>query len=133
MNRLKNFIITAYLLSFITIPSALAQGLNRGEVKLTKPIGGDILPGGNQSLTGDVEGSFIFSKVLPFVITYTVRLAVALAVIALIIGGYQYMTAYGDEEKHKAAQKTITYAIIGLVIAITAFGIVKIITNLKIT
>ncbi len=133
MKKIEKILLTTYLFLFLKTPFSFAQGLNNKEVKLTKPIGSNILPGGNQALTGDVEGSFVFSKILPFVITYTIRLAVALAVIALIIGGYQYMTAYGDEEKHKAAQKTITYAIIGLVIAITAFGIVKIITNLKIT
>ena len=133
MNKIKTFLPAIYLLFSFYIPTAFAQGLNRKEAVLTNPIGGDILPGGNQLLTEGVKDSFIFSKLVPFVITYTIRLAIALAVIAFIIGGYQYITAYGDEEKHKAAQKTITYAIIGLILAITAFGIVKIITNLRIT
>lgn len=133
MQKIKKILFVVYLFLFSRIPFVFAQGLNRGEVKLTKPIGSDILPGGAQSLTGDIEGSFIFSRLIPFVITYTIRLAVALAVVALIFGGYQYMTAYGDEEKYKVAQKTITYAVIGLIIAITAFGAVKIITSLRIT
>ncbi len=131
MNKLKYFIITG-IASLLQIPSALAQGFGRDKIELTAPVGGDILPG-SQILTGEVETSIIFSKVIPFAIQFTIGLAVALSVIALIIGGYQYMTAYGDEEKHKNAQKTITYAIIGLILAITAYGIVKIITTIQLS
>lgn len=116
----------------VQIPSVFAQGFGRTEVELTEPVGGDILPGG-QLLEGDIKESFIFSKVIPFAIRFTIGLAIALAVIALIIGGYQYLTAYGNEEKLKNAQKTITYAIIGLVLAIMAFGIVQIITSIQFT
>lgn len=132
MNKIRYFIITGFTLLFIQIPSVLAQGFGRTEVELTEPIGGDILPGG-QLLSDDIKTSIIFSKVIPFVIKYTIGLAIALSVIAFIIGGYQYLTAYGDQEKHKNAQKTITYAVIGLILAITAFGIVQIITSIRLS
>ena len=125
------FIITGFTLFFIRIPSVFAQ-LSDTEVKLTKPVGGDILPGG-QIIEGDIKASIIFSKIIPFVIKWTIGLAIALAVIALIIGGYQYLTAYGDTEKMKNAQKTIAYAVIGLILAIAAFGIVQIITSISLT
>ena len=129
MNKIKYFIITCLAL-LVQIPSVFAQGFGRTEVELVEPVGGDILPGG-QLLEDDIKASIIFSKVIPFVIRYTIGLAIALSVIALIIGGYQYLTAYGSEEKHKNAQKTITYAIIGLILALTAFGIVRIITSIR--
>ncbi|MBN2096136.1 hypothetical protein JW752_01920 [Candidatus Peregrinibacteria bacterium] len=131
MNKL-NYLIITVIISLSQIPSALAQGFGRNEVELTPPVGGDILPGG-QSLTGDVETSLVFSKVIPFAIQFLIGLAVALSVVALIIGGYQFMTAYGNEEQHKNAQKTITYALIGLILAITAYGIVKIITTIQLS
>ena len=139
MSKIKYF-ITAFLIIFSSlsfcpaypVPSAMAV-LTSNEVKLTEPVGGDILPGGEILEAESVEESIVFSKLVPFVIKYAIRLAVALSVIALIVGGYQYMTAYGDEEKHKIAQKTITYALIGLILAITAFGIVTIITSISIT
>ena len=137
MNRLKYF-ITGFITTFILFISKVNAITTSEEVKLSDPVGSSILPGGK--LLGDdggadmdIKSSFVFSKLLPFTIKYAIRLAIGLAVIALIIGGYQYMTAYGDEEKHKNAQKTITFAIIGLVLAITAFGIVSIITKIKIT
>lgn len=131
MNSFKHFIFTGLTLFLVHIPSALAQ-VTSSKTELTKPVGGDILPGGS-ALQGDIKTSFIFSKLIPFAIKYTIRLAVALSVIALIIGGYQYMTAYGNDEKHTAARKTITWALIGLIISITAYGIVRILTIIQLT
>ena len=136
MNKIKYFItvVLITLLSFSALPIAEVNAVSsKTKTTLTEPAGGNILPGGDLLTATDIKSSFIFAKLVPFVIKYTIRLAIALAVIALIFGGYQYMTAYGDEEKHKIAQKTITYALIGLILAITAFGIVQIIASLKIT
>lgn len=51
-----------------------------------------------------------------------------LAVLFLIVGGYRYVTAHGNEEQAEAAKKTITTAIWGLVVVILAFAIVRVIT-----
>jgi len=102
------------------------------DVELSAPIGQNVLPGGNLSAE-NIQTSVIFSKIIPFAIKYAIRLAIAAAVIALIIGGWQYLTAYGDAEKHTTATKTILYALIGLVLSITAYGIVAIITSIQLT
>jgi hypothetical protein len=134
MNKIKYIIALILLASFSFLPITITHALTSNkEVELTDPVGGNILPGGKILGAGTVQDSFIFSKFLPFVITYTIRLAAALSVIALIIGGYQYLTAYGKEEKHEIARKTITYALLGLILSITAYGIVKIITMIKFT
>jgi hypothetical protein len=52
-----------------------------------------------------------------------------LALLFLIIGGFRYVTAYGNEEQAQAAKKTITYAIIGVAIAISAYTIVKLVAQ----
>ena len=101
-----------------------------GDVKLTPPIGSGILPGPS-NLTGDIRSSTIFSTVLPFVIKYLIGLAAALSVIAIMVGGYQYLTAYGNPEQHKTATKTITWAILGLILCITAYGIVAIVSSIN--
>lgn len=49
----------------------------------------------------------------------------ALAVLFIIIGGLQYMTAAGDEKKTGVAKKTMTYAIIGLLLVILSLVIVN--------
>jgi hypothetical protein len=53
-----------------------------------------------------------------------------IAVIALIIGGGMYLTAYGDDDRIQKAKKIITYAIIGIVVALAALVIVRQVGNL---
>lgn len=48
-----------------------------------------------------------------------------IAVIFIIIGGFNYMTSSGDAAKIKKAKDTILYACIGLVICVIAFAIVN--------
>lgn len=51
------------------------------------------------------------------------------AVIFVIIGGYKYMTAGGNEESAGKGRKTMVQAIIGLVIVILSYVIITTITN----
>jgi len=50
-----------------------------------------------------------------------------IAVLMLIWGGINYLTSAGDEDKAKTGKKTISYAIIGLVVAGIAYAIVNVI------
>ena len=52
------------------------------------------------------------------------------AVIMIIMGGFNYMTSSGDTAKLTKARNTILYGVIGLVIALLAFAIVNfVLTN----
>lgn len=46
-----------------------------------------------------------------------------IAVVVIIIGGITYMTSMGDPGKVATAKKAILYAIIGLVVSLSAFAI----------
>lgn len=52
-------------------------------------------------------------------------LAGAIAVIVIIFGGIRYVTSTGDATRVKQAKDTILFGIIGLVISLLAFAIVK--------
>ena len=60
-----------------------------------------------------------------------IALAVAglIAVLFLIIGGFRYITSAGNEETAEQAKKIITNAIIGIVVIILSFVIVRVISN----
>lgn len=71
----------------------------------------------------DVE-TFANSK-LAEIINWATGFAALVAVIFLIIAGYTYITAAGDADKIEKAGKTITAAIIGLVIVFVARVLVE--------
>jgi|SRR3989344_7916718 len=53
-----------------------------------------------------------------------------ITVLFVVIGGYKYLTAGGDEEKVKSAKGMITHAILGMVIVIFAYALVIIVANI---
>jgi len=59
------------------------------------------------------------------VLNWFIGAAVVVCVVMLIVGGYSYMTAGGDENKVKTATKTLTNAIIGLAICFIAVILVN--------
>lgn len=59
------------------------------------------------------------------VINWAIGLTAVVAVVMLIAAGFMYITANGDENKIKTATKTLTFAIVGLVIAFIAVLLVQ--------
>ncbi len=69
---------------------------------------------------GDEQDSFMYtSNILNTVFLW----AGVLAVVAIIIGGYLYMTSQGAPEKTKRAKDTLMYSVIGLTVVLLAFSI----------
>ena len=59
------------------------------------------------------------------ILDWIIGFAGVVCVVMIIVGGYSYMTAGGDESKVKDASKTLTNAIIGLVICFIAVVLVN--------
>lgn len=80
---------------------------------------------GSTGLPNDTSISGFILKII------NIALAVAglVAVLFLIIGGFRYITSAGNEETAEQAKKIITNAIIGIVIIILSFVIVRVISN----
>jgi hypothetical protein len=53
----------------------------------------------------------------------------AIAVLMLIIGGIRYTVSQGDQNAITGAKNTILYAIIGIVVAVLAYGAVQFVTS----
>ena len=51
------------------------------------------------------------------------------AIGAIVFSGIRYTTSAGDDEKLKSAKNTAIYAIIGLILLLTAFPLVDILVN----
>ena len=66
---------------------------------------------------------------LKSIINWALYLAGILSVLFVIYGGYLYLTAGGSDDQAKSGRKTLTNALIGLVITILAYTIVQIVYN----
>lgn len=53
----------------------------------------------------------------------------AAAVLMIVIGGFRYVTSNGEPAAASKAKTTIIYALIGVVVAVMAYGIVNFILN----
>ncbi|MBX4205162.1 MAG: pilin [Candidatus Doudnabacteria bacterium] len=70
-----------------------------------------------------------FRSIITGVLELALGFAGLIAVAYIILGGYQIATARGNEEMAKNGRKTLTNAIIGLVIIIMAYVIVAVVVN----
>lgn len=53
----------------------------------------------------------------------------SISVIMIIIGGLRYVLSNGDPKSAASAKDTILYAVIGVIVAIAAYGIVHFVTS----
>ena len=80
------------------------------------------------------EGFFVnlgssntFPGLILFIINAALGIVGLLSIAFIIYGGFQYITSRGDEEQASAGKKTLTNAIIGLVIILLSYTIVTVI------
>ncbi len=79
----------------------------------------------SNSILGEQSLGGLAAKVVKILLFF----AGIVAVIMIIIGGYQIMTAAGNETQAKNGRKTLTNALIGLVIIILSYTIVTALVN----
>lgn len=72
-------------------------------------------------------GDNSFKALLPYLINILLGFVGFLAILFIIIGGYQYIASGANEEMAETGKKTLTNAIIGLVIVIVSYTIVVVI------
>lgn len=109
----KKMILALMLMSLVVAPQVLAapNGFNMGNV----PVG--------------LEASQDLAGILMNITNYILGFITIVAVLMLIWGGIQYLTAAGDEAAVEGAKHTITYAIIGLVVVGISYAIVVVVVN----
>lgn len=84
---------------------------------------------GDGAGSGSGQGTDLMDT-LQQIINVALGLIGFVAVVMIILGGFQYITSSGDAAKVTKAKNTILYGIVGLVIALLAFAIVNfVLTN----
>lgn len=80
---------------------------------------------GGGAICNDSTTLFGNGGVVSNIINAIVFVVGAVAVIMIVIGGLRYILANGDQSQITSAKNTILYSVIGLIIAVTAGGIVN--------
>lgn len=112
------------------VPSDLdckSQGLG----EKTDPVTGLCLPANPFHATDDsLASATSVGDLIKRILNILLTLGGVVAVLFIVLGGYEYITSRGSEERAKSGRKTMTYAIIGLVAILLAFMLVTVLTNL---
>lgn len=87
---------------------------------------------GLQSLfgTGGLNSSQSLQDLIVNIIRLLLMFAGAIAVVFVIIGGYQYLTSGGNEEQAEKGKKTLINAIIGIVVIVMSYVVINVIVNM---
>lgn len=64
-----------------------------------------------------------FDQCIRDVVNYIGQVAIPIAIVMFVIGGFMFVTAGGSEERVSRGKKTLTWAAIGFVIILIAFGL----------
>lgn len=80
--------------------------------------------GGGQAGTFNLPGGRV-TDLITTAIYWLLGILGFIAIIAFVISGILYLTAAGNEEQIEKAKSTMTYAIIGLVVALLGWVVVR--------
>jgi len=64
------------------------------------------------------------------IVFWAIVLSGITAVIFIIFAGFKYITSRGDAKQVEGARKTLTFAIVGLILVLSAFLIIVLISNI---
>jgi hypothetical protein len=116
--------ITSY-----SIASALAGGVSNILISLSAfAFTGGVNGGIEQTRTADMPANiFGVNGIFTQVTSAMLFVVGVLSVIMLIFGGLRYIISNGDQKKVDAAKNTILYAIVGLIVAIMSYAIIRLV------
>jgi len=86
-----------------------------------------VLGGGMTGVNADqiINQAYTFKDIAINVINFLLSIIGILGIIALVVGGIMYVTAYGNEDRVESGKKIITNALIGILIAFGALILVR--------
>ena len=121
----KNLLATAMIILIMAPAFALALPVQAVD------NANNLLWGGKQDV---VEGNLGLGnkdprEMIASVINVALGFLGIIAVVIILLGGFKWMTAGGNEDKVAEARKLITAGIIGLIIILAAWGIAKFVIN----
>ncbi|MDX9778819.1 MAG: hypothetical protein RBT30_01090 [Patescibacteria group bacterium] len=119
MRIIKKILLSGSLFFFLLLPAGYFFNANQVFAQ------GDLLS--SQEGMADVQAVFGEPEDIRVTIVKIINIILSvlgvLFVVLLVMAGFKYMTAAGNEDKVKEAVKQISQAVIGLIIILSAWGI----------
>jgi hypothetical protein len=113
------FVISLFVFPFLAFQPTVVSANN-------DPFGNDWVKGDKGNIVlGDEDPRTMAATVINLVLT----LLSIIAVVIVLLGGFKWMTAAGNEEKVADAKKLLAAGVIGLVIILAAWGIASFALN----
>lgn len=118
MNKVK--------LLVLAIVAVIGIGLASGPVvEAACTSASDCIGQGVSGAGGDTAAQTDVGTIIKTIVNVLLFILGAISVVMIIIGGIKYTTSQGDSSSLTSAKNTILYSVVGLVIAICAYGIVN--------
>ncbi len=130
--KLYKWLITLSLATALIAPTVWSQGANNAVVQQQSPLLDRLKNVGTDAGYVD-NGESGMLLIVGYVINGLLGLLGAIFIILILLAGYNWMTANGDEAKIDKAKDTIRASIIGLIIIVGAFAIWKFVAGYLIT
>ena len=126
---MKKKILSLLILSFFLVPSlALVNNANATTTE-DDPFGIDYVTGDKGGGDAIVLGNKDPRTMVTQIINVALTLLGIVAVVIVLLGGFKWMTAGGNEDKVGEAKKILGAGVIGLVIILAAWGIAAFVLN----
>ncbi len=114
---MKKKLISLFVLSLFVFPFLAFQPALAGE---EDPFGKEYVKGQHGDIVlGEEDPRTMAAMIINVILT----LLSIIAVVIVLLGGFKWMTAAGNEEKVSDAKKLLAAGVIGLVIILAAWGI----------
>ncbi|OGF35520.1 hypothetical protein A2303_06760 [Candidatus Falkowbacteria bacterium RIFOXYB2_FULL_47_14] len=126
MNKIKEYrhlILLFFLLAVLIVPYFVFAATPLDNLEKVGTEGAGYAP------YEDGEYNNTFITVVGVIIKAFLSLLGVIFIVLILFGGYNWMTAAGDEQKVSKAKDTISRALIGLIIVVGSFAIWQFISN----
>jgi hypothetical protein len=123
MRSIKNIIAAFAIIAGLVVAPMLAAS-PAGAINVYKGCAGNQDTEVCKSKNTDTVGTLVTN-----VISALLFVVGAISVIMIIVGGIRYTLSNGDASQVKSAKDTILYAVIGLVVSLLSYSIVRFVIN----
>lgn len=115
--KILSFVLSMFVMAVLVLPVvASAQGISANDL-------------GIQYGTYTGLGTKDVRQTIATIIRTAMGLLGIVAVVIILVGGFEWMTAGGNEDKTKEAKKRIMYGVIGLAIILSAYAIAQFVVS----